>query len=106
VSFGEVAGAWSMLSGLDVEGYEIHTGQTMQHAGMAAGRAVLPHALGWQNAQGNVLAVVLHGLFEQPRVLQALFGAAVPTLDTVFDRLADVVDAHFDTGVLPALVAC
>jgi adenosylcobyric acid synthase len=39
-------------------------------------------------------------------VLQALFGASAPTLDSVFDRLADVVDAHFDTGALPALLAC
>jgi adenosylcobyric acid synthase len=35
-----------------------------------------------------------------------LFGAGVPTLDTVFDRLADVVDRHFETGVLPSLIAC
>jgi adenosylcobyric acid synthase len=53
-----------------------------------------------------VLGVYLHGLFEQPQVLQALFGAAVPTLDTVFDRLADVVDRHFAAGVLPSLIAC
>jgi hypothetical protein len=24
----------------------------------------------------------------------------------VFDRLADVVEAHFETGVLPSLLAC
>jgi len=47
----------------------------------------------------------LHGLFEDPAVLQALFGAAVPTLDTVFDGLADYVEKHFDAGVLAALVA-
>ena len=29
-----------------------------------------------------------------------------PTLDAVFDRLADVVDAHFAPGVLPGLIAC
>ena len=106
VEFAPLAGAWQALSGLRVEGYEIHTGRTAQHAGMAAGRIALPGGLGWQNAAGNVLGVYLHGLFEQPQVLQALFGASVPTLDTVFDRLADVVQRHFDTGVLPSLVAC
>ena len=106
VTFGEVAAPWQALSGLAVEGYEIHTGQTAQHAGMGAARVVLPGALGWQDAKGKVLGVYLHGLFEQPQVLQALFGAAVPTLDTVFERLADVVETHFDTGVLPSLLAC
>jgi adenosylcobyric acid synthase len=106
VRFEPLAGAWSALSGLRVEGYEIHTGHTAQHAGMEAGRIALPAGLGWVNAQGNVLGVYLHGLFEDAGVLQALFGASAPTLDAVFDRLADVVDAHFATGVLPGLIAC
>ncbi|MFL6695113.1 MAG: cobyric acid synthase, partial [Ramlibacter sp.] len=105
-SFASLCGPWAALSGLALDGYEIHVGRTAQHAGMAAARVALPGALGWQNAAGNVLGVYLHGLFEQPQVLQALFGATVPTLDSVFDRLADVVDRHFDTGVLPALLAC
>jgi adenosylcobyric acid synthase len=72
---------------------------------MPPARTVLP-GLAWQNAQGNVLGLYLHGLFENPAVLHALFGASAPTLDTVFDRLADVVDRHFATGVLPGLIAC
>lgn len=106
LAFGALAGPWSALSGVQVRGYEIHTGQTVQHAGMAPGRPVLAGGLGWQNEAGNVLAVYLHGLFEEPAVLQALFGAAAPTLDTVFDRLADVAERHFATGVLPGLLAC
>jgi adenosylcobyric acid synthase len=60
--------------------------------------------LGWQNAAGNLLGVYLHGLFEDPAVLQALFGASVPTLDSVFDGLADFVERHFAPGVLSGLI--
>jgi len=102
--FGTLQGPWATLSGLAARGYEIHHGRTSQHAGMAAAHAVLPQQLGWQNAQGNVLGVYLHGLFEDPAVLQALFGARVPTLDSVFDGLADFIDTHFDKGVLDALI--
>jgi len=48
--------------------------------------------------------VYLHGLFECPAVLQALFGASVPTLDTVFDGLAEFADRHFADGVLMSLL--
>ena len=41
---------------------------------------------------GNVLGLYLHGLFEDPAVLQALFGATARTLDSVFDGLADFID--------------
>lgn len=104
--FGAVSGAWSALAGVEVAGYEIHHGRSAQHPAMAPAPAVLPDGLGWQNPEGNVLGVYLHGLFEDPAVLHALFGAAVPTLDTVFDGLADFVDAHFPPGVLPGLISC
>ncbi|MBI2771175.1 MAG: cobyric acid synthase [Burkholderiales bacterium] len=103
-TFGELAGPWAALSGVTARGYEIHHGQTSQHAGMAATAPVLPGGLGWQNAQGNVLGVYLHGLFEDPAVLHALFGAAAPTLDSVFDGLADFIDQHFEAAVIPDLI--
>ena len=108
-TFGEVAGAWSALSAVDVQGYEIHHGQTAQHPAMAAtgdiAVAVLPQGLAWQNPAGNVLGIYLHGMFEDPRVLQALFGAATPTLESVFDGLADYITKHFEPGVLQSLIA-
>ena len=66
---------------------------------------VMPHDLAWQNAQGNVLGVYMHGLFEDRAVLQALFGVTVPTLDTVFDGLADYIEQHFEAGILQSLIA-
>jgi adenosylcobyric acid synthase len=104
--FGAVHAPWDALAGVRAAGYEIHHGQTAQHPAMAPGLPVLPDGLGWQNAAGNVLGVYLHGLFEDPAVLHALFGAAAPTLDAVFDGLADFIDEHFATGVLPGLIEC
>ncbi|WP_394790363.1 cobyric acid synthase [Rhodoferax sp.] len=104
----DLAGPWAALSGVAVAGYEIHHGQTQQHTAMAragdVASAVLPDGLGWQNAAGNVLGLYLHGLLEDPAALQALFGAAVPTLDSVFDGLADFIGVHFAPDFLASLV--
>ena len=57
-----------------------------------------------RNAAGNVLGCYLHGLFEDPAVLRALFGAQVRTLDAVFDGLADFLDRHVAPHTLEALI--
>lgn len=105
--FGPLKGAWAALSGIEVAGYEIHHGQTQGHSAMlAAGtvlREVLP-GLAWQSGSGQVLGTYLHGLLECPTVLQALFGAGVPTLETVFDGLADFIEQHIDPAVLQRLI--
>lgn len=96
--FGDVQGDWQALAGVPVQGYEIHHGQTAQHPAMAArgdvARELIP-GLAWQNARGNVLGLYLHGLFEDGAVLRALFGAGAPTLDQVFDRMAEGVERWF-----------
>ena len=106
--FAPLTGVWARLSGVCVQGYEIHHGQTAPHSAMAAAgdvpRPVMPEGLAWQNAAGNVLGLYLHGMFEDPPVLQALFGAATPTLDSVFEGLADYIGQHFDAGVLQSLI--
>ena len=106
--FGAMQGAWGALAGVPATGYEIHHGQTAQHPAMAAkgdvAREVIP-GIAWQNAAGNVLGVYLHGLFEDAAVLHALFGAQVPTLDSVFDGLAGFLGSSFTPGVLDVLVA-
>ena len=100
--FGTLQGFWAPLSGLAVQGYEIRVGRTVAPLVHPHCHPVLPDGLGWQ--QGPVLAVYLHGLFEQPDVLQALFGAQLPSLDTCFDRLAQHLDAAFAPGVLQRLL--
>ena len=100
-----LSGPWAALSGLVVDGYEIHLGHTqalqptLQSAVVAEAGAPV---LGWQ--QGPVLALYLHGLFENPAVVRLLFGQAAPALDEVFDRLADTVDAAFAPGALMNLL--
>ncbi len=109
--FGSVHGAWAALSGVAVTGYEVHHGQTQGHIAMLAGGAVLHEVmpgLAWQSGvgpfKGQVLGTYLHGLLECPAVLHALFGAQVPTLETVFDGLADYIAQHFGPGVLDSLL--
>ena len=99
--FTQLDGPWSALSGLEVEGYEIHQGRSESLS--PALRVALPGAsslppLGWQ--RGAVLAVYLHGLFENPAVVRALFGAGTRSVDQVFDGLAAQVEASFESGFL------
>lgn len=107
--FKKLTGAWAALSNVAVAGYEIHHGQTSLRADMAAAGdgalPVMPDGLAWQNTRGNVLGVYLHGLFEDPAVMRALFGVTAPTLDNVFDGLADYVGQHFEPGVLQSLIS-
>ncbi len=103
---GALTGPWAPLAGLAVDGYEIHLGSTEATASLAPAVPSQP-GLGWQ--QGPVLALYLHGLFENPAVVRALFGpgpagALADPLDAAFDRLADAVDAACAPGVLMGLL--
>ena len=106
-TFGEITGYWSPISGLSFDAYEIRHGQTraVAVAGDAApAQPVLAANCGWQS--GNVLGIYAHGLFESPIVLRALFGQDVPTLDDVFDGLADFIDLHVGARALASLLDC
>jgi len=55
----------------------------------------IPGGLGF--VRGPVLASCVHGLFEAPGIVGALFGDdRSASLDETFDRLADAVDAGLD----------
>jgi adenosylcobyric acid synthase len=105
----DLKGKWAPLAGTFVHGYEIHNGLTLAGDGGDSVRPVLGENLGWCNPGGNVLGIYVHGLFEDATALTALFAARlngpVPTLDTVFDQLADFIDKHFEPGVLDALIS-
>ena len=77
-------------------GYQIRHGEST-----ATARAVeaLPGGLGF--VEGPVLGIYLHGLFEQPALLSALFGES-PTrsLDDAFEELADAAEEYLDVSAL------
>jgi adenosylcobyric acid synthase len=100
--FGAVGGAWAALSGVGFDGYEIRHGRSSGAADVALHNAE-GEPIGWQ--RGSVLGLYAHGLFESDAALHALFGASVRTLDSVFDGLADFIDARFEPGSLLRLIA-
>jgi len=96
-SFGHLHGAWQALSNVTVTGYEIHHGVTQASEPI--------QGLAWQSREGHVLGIYLHGIFEDPRVLQALWGADVPNLDSVFEGLASFLGTHVGAGFLAKLAS-
>jgi len=94
--FRRLSEPWAALAGREFHGYEIRHGDTTATAPVAE---ALPDGLGFSG--GPVLGIYLHGLFEQPDLLEALFGAR-PTrsLDEAFDELADAVEEHLDVPAL------
>lgn len=123
-------GPWAWLNNVDVAGYEIHHGQTQALADSEGGAALNPDvrvqsqalppapnsasstktgAVGeqqsvWQSANGQVLGLYTHGLFENTAVMQALLGQHAPSLDAVFDGLADFLDTHSEPGFWNRLI--
>jgi len=103
-TFMPLTGLWSALSNLPIHGYEIHNGRTSAFSNGTSARPVMSGNLAWQNKKGNILGLYMHGLFENPVVLHALFGAASPELTNVFNGLADFIEDHFRHGFLKSLV--
>jgi len=97
------------LAGRRVDGYEIRHGVVEplfdgsvvvvgRTAGEGGGRPVA-----W--ADGHVIATTVHGLLEDPAVVETLFGRRPESvLEATFDLLADAVDAHLDIELLDRMV--
>ena len=102
VRFVSPHGAWGAWAGVCAAAYEIRCGHTVADPAGAVLQDDTGQAIGWQ--QGNVLGVYAHGLFESPALMQALFGATVPTLETAFETLADLVEEHLDAALLTRLL--
>lgn len=105
--FQGLTGAWAGLNGTSVAGYEIRQGQTTaidRETTKAVFASDDGHPLGW--SAGSVLATSVHGLFESPAVLRALFGVSARSLEDSFDGLAEFVDAHFTPDLLARLTGC
>jgi adenosylcobyric acid synthase len=108
VQFDTLTGPWVGLSTLKVQGYEIHQGHTQSSLpddDSPSHTRELVKGIAWQHASLPVLGLYLHGLFENPAVLAALFGIQGPSLDAVFDGLADCLDRNIDPNVLKHLIA-
>jgi adenosylcobyric acid synthase len=106
-------GVWRSLASLEVQGYEMHVGRSLQ-------TRKHPHWLelqggGHEGSASGDLSVVgtnVHGMLQAPLARQALLGtlaerrgfsyAARPTsAEDVYDRLADVLESSLNLDGLP-----
>jgi adenosylcobyric acid synthase len=101
-TFEPLEGAWAPLGGLTVDGYEIRFGRTRAIGEIAE---VLPNAIGF--ARGNVLAISLHGIFENQSVIEALFGGSIDSgtlLEDSFEAASAAIATYLDTDRIEEIV--
>ncbi len=115
-SFGKVPGLFAGLSGEDLEGYEIHMGETLPVVGAEGVAAFTPEGTGL--CKDNVYGSYVHGIFDKAGVAKAVAKALADrkgvTLtgnelldqreftDREYDRLADGIRKSLD---IPAVYA-
>lgn len=113
-AIGQVEGALEALSGVAVEGYEIHMGQTYDTA------TSLPRDVGLLDGNGNVYGSYLHGIFDTAECAKALTSAlmkakgldasALRTVDMStykqqqYDKLADIIRNNMDMQLVYRIV--
>jgi adenosylcobyric acid synthase len=97
-SFNSLSPPWQGLSCRSFSGYQIRHGVTTATGPVAE---ALPNGLGY--VSGAVLGIYVHGIFEEPAVLTALFDEQpARSLDVTFDELADAIEQHLDVSLLLA----
>jgi adenosylcobyric acid synthase len=90
---------WSSLAGRKVQGYEIRHGRTTATGRV---RVAIPDQMGW--VRDAVLGVTVHGLLEDPEILEAVLGRSPGrSLDAVLDEVCDVVMANLDVELIDEL---
>jgi adenosylcobyric acid synthase len=100
-TFKSLEGHWRPLNGLTVDTYQIRHGRT---AATGSVTEVLPEGMGF--ARGNVVAVSLHGIFENSPVVAALFGETVDThalLESSFEAASAALEEHLDMARIERL---
>jgi len=99
LALGELTEPWQLLSGCRLDGYEIRHGSTRA---LAPVQEAAPEGLAF--ASGPVLGIYLHGLFENPAAVAAVFGRPLAhPLEATFELLADALGRHLDTQYLDRL---
>ncbi len=99
VSFRRMPPRWDVLSGLSFRGYEIRHGVTKA---AESSTEVIVGGRGF--AHGSVLGLTVHGAFEHPEVVVALFGRKPSRpLESVFEELADLVEERLDMDEIARL---
>ncbi len=92
VTIRELPPPWDVVAGATIDGYEIRHGDTEPTGPYIE---ALPEGRGY--ARGAVLGLSLHGAFEQPDLLESLFGRRPErSLEAVFEDLADLVEDRLD----------
>jgi adenosylcobyric acid synthase len=99
--FALLSDPWIALSGISFKGYEIRHGRSVP--GPLLTEAV-EDGLGY--VEGPILASHVHGMFEAPKVLEALFGlAGQGGLEDTLDALTDALEPCLEMAKIEGLVA-
>lgn len=89
---------WEWLSDSEINGYEIHFGESIE--------GTLPPIIegGLAYMDGNIMATYIHGIFENNAVLKNFSPNSFFDLDNSIDLLSDEVIKHIDTAWLEEFI--
>lgn len=78
-TFGRISGDWSPLSGVELEGYEIHMGESVLKNGAVAATRIRDAVSETEKAEGavsgSVCGTYVHGVFDREEVVHGLLQA-------------------------------
>ena len=78
-SFGQLNGVYAKMSGAELEGYEIHMGETLLRGDASTSTSITDAVTGESKTEGayldNVCGTYVHGVFDREEVAEALIAA-------------------------------